>query len=170
MSGRGYMPQPERLDWGTPEHVFQYAQRVFGIHTIDLAASHANTKCSDYITEEMNALEMNWGFDMNLPPNAKGWLNPPYGRMLKPFAKKVSEQLLAGEIRAVTVLVPARTDTEWFSIFVKHAVKVVFIKGRLKFDGVKGSAPFPSVLMHLVAEPKKPTPATFYSVRIPKEN
>lgn len=163
--GRGYMPQPERSDWATPEYIFRYAQRVFGNHTIDLAASHENSKCSDYITEEKDALKIDWGV-----PNARGWLNPPYGRMLKPFAKKVSEQLLAGEIKAVTILVPARTDTEWFSIFVRHASKVVFIKGRLKFDGGKGSAPFPSVLMHLVAEPKKTTPDTFYSVRIAKEN
>ena len=160
MSGNAYMPQPVKLDWGTPESVYLFARKKWGLHHIDLAASRSNTKCLEFIDEEEDALKGDWK-----RPHCRGWLNPPYGRMLKPFAQKVSEQLLTGNIRSVTVLVPSRTDTEWFSIFMAHAVEVVFIKGRLKFEGASNSAPFPSVLIHMRRKGKKVVP-THYGVKI----
>ena len=164
MSGRGYMPQPERLDWGTPQYVFDYADKKWGPYYVDLAAGAENRKCSVYITEAEDALEGDWGMRYR-----RGWLNPPYGRMLKPFAKKVSEQLMTDNIQSVTVLVPSRTDTEWFSIFMSHAVEVTFIRGRLRFEGAGGSAPFPSVLIHMEKQGKK-NPTTNYGVRIDKND
>tara|TARA_B110000444_G_C18605080_1_gene484903 strand:+ start:145 stop:636 length:492 start_codon:yes stop_codon:yes gene_type:complete len=158
--GRGYMPQPVRLDWGTPQYIFEYAVKRWGVHHIDLAASKENTKCSLYIDEEENALDGDWG-----RYHVRGWLNPPYGKMLKPFAKQVSHQLTTGNIESVTILVPSRTDTEWFSILMRHAVEVVFIRGRLKFEGAENSAPFPSVLIHMKRTGKQTVP-TDYSVKI----
>jgi site-specific DNA-methyltransferase (adenine-specific) len=46
------------------------------------------------------------------------------------------------------MLLPARTDTAWFHDYaIKH--KVTFIRGRLKFGGQIGSAPFPSILVEM---------------------
>lgn len=45
------------------------------------------------------------------------------------------------------MLTPARTDTKWFHRALQSGVSVCFIKGRLKFEGAKSSAPFPSCLL-----------------------
>jgi hypothetical protein len=69
------------------------------------------------------------------------------------FVRKAAEQQAKG---ATTVaLLAARTDTEWFHEFVwdveKNAprlnVEVRFVRGRLKFEGHKDSAPFPSLVV-----------------------
>ena len=45
-------------------------------------------------------------------------------------------------------LIPARTDTKWFhEIVLPHAQEIRFLRGRLKFGGMKNSAPFPSMLV-----------------------
>lgn len=158
-----YMPQPERLDWGTPQKVFNWASNRWGPYHVDLAASAWNRKCLNFLGETENALGKDWDFWSF--QKKRGWLNPPYGRMLKPFAKQVSRQLSEGNITSVTMLVPSRTDTEWFSILMSHAVEVVFIRGRLKFEGASNSAPFPSVLIHLRKKGKEVVP-TLYGVKI----
>ena len=45
-------------------------------------------------------------------------------------------------------LLPARVDTRWFQeqVFAR-ARAVVFVKGRLTFEGAEHSAPFPSCLV-----------------------
>jgi len=47
------------------------------------------------------------------------------------------------------MLVPARTDTRWFHDYVygKPNVEIRFLRGRLKFNGSKKDAPFPSMVV-----------------------
>lgn len=68
------------------------------------------------------------------------------------FVEKAVEEMYKG---ATTVaLLAARTDTQWWHEFIwhrgngnfRHGVSVQFLRGRLKFEGHKDSAPFPSVL------------------------
>lgn len=87
--GRGYMPQPMRLDWGTPRYIFRYAEKRWGTHHIDLAASKENTKCDLYIDEEENALDKDWK-----RPHSRGWLNPPYGKCSNHLQNKLVINLL----------------------------------------------------------------------------
>ena len=49
----------------------------------------------------------------------------------------------------IVLLIPSRTDTKYFHKLLNHGVDLEFIKGRLKFGGMKYGAPFPSVLVHL---------------------
>lgn len=49
----------------------------------------------------------------------------------------------------VVILIPSRTDTKYFHKLLEYGCDLEFIKGRLKFGDYKGSAPFPSVLIHL---------------------
>ena len=49
----------------------------------------------------------------------------------------------------VVVLVPARPDTKWFARAWNAAEEVLFVRGRLKFEGAPSSAPFPSVVFVL---------------------
>ena len=43
-------------------------------------------------------------------------------------------------------LVPARTDTRWWSDYAMKASELRFISGRVKFGDVGVGAPFPSVI------------------------
>jgi hypothetical protein len=49
---------------------------------------------------------------------------------------------------ATTVcLIPARTDSCWWHQFALMADEIRFIKGRLKFQGARDGAPFPSAIV-----------------------
>ena len=45
------------------------------------------------------------------------------------------------------MLVPARTDTAWFHDFIYGKAETRFVRGRLRFNGSKQNAPFPSVVV-----------------------
>ena len=52
-------------------------------------------------------------------------------------------------VNVIVMLLPARTDTRWFHNYIwnKKNVELRFLKGRLKFEGSKNSAPFPSMIV-----------------------
>lgn len=133
-----------RGDWATPPEIFKPLQREFNI-TFDLCASRQNAKCAFYYTRRDNALKQSWvtcGDQSN-------WLNPPYGRRIGLWVAKASAEA-KGYLGATTVcLLPARTDTKWFHdyIYNKPNVEVRFLKGRVKFEGAKHAAPFPSMIV-----------------------
>lgn len=45
------------------------------------------------------------------------------------------------------MLLPARTDTQWFHDYIYGKAEVRFIRGRLKFGEARNSAPFPSMIV-----------------------
>lgn len=55
-------------------------------------------------------------------------------------------QLLAEREEALGVVVPGRTDTKWFHEHcTQHEIR--FLRGRLRMNGHKSAAPFPSVVI-----------------------
>lgn len=85
-------------------------------------------------------------FDALADPWPQPWFcNPPYGRQIGEWTRR----MVGG--RGVALL-PARTDTVWFHRDVLRHARLVFIKGRLHFDGQKGAAPFPSLLAYYGGE------------------
>lgn len=89
----------------------------------------------------------------------RGWLNPPYGNMVGDVVYKAYEETSAG-MELVTLLLPSRTDTQWFHAWVLPLIKdehmgvtgrVEFIPGRIKFEyngEAMDPAPFPSIVVH----------------------
>lgn len=73
------------------------------------------------------------------------FVNPPYGRELPNWIKKGYGEYLKN--KTVVFLIPSRTDTRWWHEYCMKATEIRFIKGRLKFDDHKNSAPFPSALV-----------------------
>lgn len=76
--------------------------------------------------------------------------NPPYSKKTKTKAgqedwvRKCYEESKKQDVTAV-MLIPARTDTKSQHKYIfPHAKYIGFIKGRLKFNGSKDAAPFPS--------------------------
>ena len=137
----------DKFERSTPQWLFDILDMEFNFD-IDVCASKYNAKCKHYITKELNCLKGDW-YNKDLDKLNCGfltcWMNPPYGRKIKPFMKKAYEQSLKGNI--IVSLVAGRFDTRWWWNWVLKAYKIQFIKGRLKFDNMPTGAKFPSCLV-----------------------
>jgi site-specific DNA-methyltransferase (adenine-specific) len=88
-------------------------------------------------------------------------MNPPYGREIVQWIQKAWDEKANGV--TTVCLVPARTDTQWWSIFWDHENhvprdwedEVRFVKGRIRFEGAPASAPFPSAIIVMRGETTK---------------
>lgn len=123
-----------RMDWGTPRELFDSLDREFHF-TLDPCANAKNHKCHRYYTEKDNGLAQDWGTETV-------FCNPPYGREIGKWVAKC-----ASHAGIAVMLIPARTDTRWFHDYVYGRAEVRFIRGRVKFEGAKNSAPFPSMIV-----------------------
>lgn len=144
---KGYMPPSQRDDWGTPPELFAELHREFDF-TVDGAANESNHLLPRWWGpggETCDALSHNWRRE-------RIFINPPYGLGLKDWVAKAAGSVTLPACRVV-MLLPARTDTRWFHDFIyerytavdRHSIR--FLKGRLKFVGAAGSAPFPSMIV-----------------------
>lgn len=122
-------------DYETPQELFDELNREFNF-TVDLCASDENHKCAKYYTKE------NDGMNADLS-GERVFCNPPYGRQkTAQWVKKCAE---AGCL--AVMLLPARTDTNAFHKYIYKKAEIRFLKGRLKFGGGSGRAPFPSMIV-----------------------
>jgi phage N-6-adenine-methyltransferase len=144
----GVMYMSKDPTWATPDYIVEWCMNRFQMghpYTLDAAASKDNKKAVCFFSKEHSALDHDWAA-------SRIWLNPPYGRQISKFTERAIQQLRS-EIpnSSVTLLVPARTDTKWWFDLIQNPLKkhIVFIKGRVKFGNAKGSAPFPSALVHI---------------------
>ena len=124
--------------WYTPQVFYDELNKEFNF-TLDPCASHENHKTDKYFTKEDDGLKQDWS-------NNVVFCNPPYGRVLKDWVKKASEEAKKDNT-TVVMLIPARTDTKYFHEYIYHKAEIRFIKGRLKFGGSKNAAPFPSMIV-----------------------
>lgn len=131
----------DRSDWATPLNVFESLNRIYGPFTLDPCADDFNHKCDRYYTINQDGLLQSW-------ENEIVFCNPPYGRSIGKWVRKCYLESLKNGAKCV-MLIPARTDTRWFHdyIYYEPNVQVIFLKGRLKFEGAKNSAPFPSMIV-----------------------
>lgn len=125
-------------EWETPQDLFDQLNAQFSF-TLDAAATAENAKCEEFLTREDDALaeSTNWPGTV--------WLNPPYGRGLYSWIEKAWWECMGGS--TVVMLLPSRTDTQWFHDFIYNKAEVIFLRGRLKFSGNKNAAPFPSMIV-----------------------
>lgn len=82
---------------------------------------------------------------LNLSGGGANYVNPPYGKELPKWIEKGYLEWKQG--KTVVFLIPSRTDTRWWHEYCMKATEIRFIKGRLKFDDQKNSAPFPSAIV-----------------------
>lgn len=113
----------------TPKWLAEDLLQVFS-WDIDVCSDEPNI-CRKYFDKEVDGLRQEW---LGLC-----WMNPPYGREIGRWVEKARYSF-----GNVVCLLPARTDTKWWHNNVPHASFVVFIRGRLQFEGTPTNAPFPS--------------------------
>jgi len=115
-----------RQDWRTPKKLYAGLNQEFNF---DFDPCPPNPKT--------DGLTLSWG--------QRNYVNPPYSEVSKWIEKGVAESLKG---KLVVFLTASRTDTRWFHNYaLKYAKEIRFIKGRLKFDDYKNSAPFPSCII-----------------------
>ena len=124
-------------EWATPKAFFEELDKEFH-STLDPCSTDQNHKCSTYFTKEQDGLKQNWG-------GYRVYCNCPYGREISKWVEKAYNENKQGTL--VVMLLPARTDTKWFHNWIYNQHEIRFIKGRLKFNDGKNSAPFPSMVV-----------------------
>lgn len=140
-------------EFGTPLHIFNALNEEFHF-TLDAAATSTNALLPNYITAEEDALKQDWGtFNRAVPyspdnpipvtvrPGAKNvvFCNPPYSRGFVPaFVRKAYDESLKGVTSVL--LIPTRTEQNWFHDIVLPYAEIRFVRGRIKFVGGKTTA------------------------------
>ena len=114
-----------RGDWKTPKVLYQALNAEFHFD---------HDPCPTM--PKTDGLESDWG--------SVSFVNPPYGKEITKWIQKGYQENLKG--KTVVFLLPSRTDTKWWHDYVMKAEEIRFIRGRLKFDDQKNSAPFPSAI------------------------
>lgn len=115
----------ERQNWKTPKAFYQ---------ALDSEFEFDFDPCPP--KPDFDGLSVEWG-DVN-------YVNPPYNK-IKDWIEKGYKEYQKG--KTVVFLIPSRTDTRWWHDFIMKATEIRFIKGRLRFDGHKENAPFPSAIV-----------------------
>lgn len=124
--------------WATPIELFKMLDMEFHF-TLDPCCTHENAKCHKHYTKEEDGLIQDWSGETV-------FCNPPYGRELKKWVKKCAEESVKPGT-TVVMLVPSRTDTEWFQKYVYRHAELRFIRGRIKFGDGKNHTPFASMIV-----------------------
>lgn len=142
----------DQTEYGTPDWVFDPIAQALGLD-FDAASSHENHKLPNYATIDgtfvrhfttphkrgsENGLTTSWA-------GRRVWLNPPFGRAIGDWVKKVVFETRR-DCPGALVLLPVRSDTQWFHSWVLPYAELILLQGRISFEGAKGSAPFPTLL------------------------
>lgn len=134
----------KKMDWETPVELFSKMDEIFHF-SLDVAANERNKKCDMFYSINEDGLSQSWK-----QVGGAVWCNPPYGREIGKWVEKAYKESLLHDT-TIVLLIPARTDTNYFHNFIYGKADVFFVKGRLKFldenKKEQNSAPFPSMLV-----------------------
>ena len=124
-------------DWFTPKWLYDSLKEEFNI----------DFDPCPYKDGEKMGLFNDWG--------KRVFVNPPYSN-IDAWLNKAMLELKKGNSELIIFLVFARTGTKWFHKYIwdsqnhkfrDNVYQVRFIRGRLKFGDVKGSAPDDSMIV-----------------------
>ena len=115
--------------WGTPSEWIELARTVMGGIDLDPASNRTAQKtvqATRFLTEKDNGLTREW--------KGRVWLNPPYSHpAVAVFAKKLVEEVAAGNTTQACVLVNNATDTKWGQLLLAECSAVALPAGRVSF-------------------------------------
>lgn len=139
MRSKTTTPILERDEWRTPRTLFDRLNAEFSFE-LDAAASKENALCQFFMTRKDDALSNEW--------NVPTFCNPPYSRgaggTLK-WCQHAFEQAQENLV-PVVLLVQGDTSTKYRAFAMQHASEIRDLCHRVKFEGAKGSPPFPTAI------------------------
>lgn len=141
----------KNMCWCTPQDLYDQLDDEFHF-VLDAAATSKSAKCNMYYTPEDDGLSQTWNRGGSV------FCNPPYGRNIKDWVSKAYYESIRNPEITIVLLIPARTDTQYFHEWIYGKANIRFIRGRLKFTDEDGnpavdttgrpcSAPFPSMIV-----------------------
>lgn len=131
------------VEWYTPELIIRRVVKALGGIDLDPCADpDRRIPAVAHLTEADDGLSREW--------QGRVYMNPPYGRGIVPWIRKLREEFDHGNVIAAIALVPARTDTEWWRVLADFPYCAV--DGRLHFSGHANGATFPSAVIYLGAD------------------
>jgi len=136
----------DSIVWGTPPEIFNPINDEFKF-TLDVCAIAENSKCDRFFTPDDDGLKQSW-------ENEVCWCNPPYGKDVPKWCKKALQESYRG---ATTVLlIPCKTNTNWWHDIVIANAEVRFLRGRVKFiqNGQQFTQALPWPLAFVVFRPR----------------
>ena len=134
-------------DWGTPKHIFDLAESLFGKHDLDVCAEPGWSMCSNFIDKNKDCLSPSTDWTgQNI------WCNPPYdAKTLTKFVNRALIESTNG--KKITMLVPVKSEQAWFHQLIDANCGFYFIKSRIIFNRKNGNkannAGFPSVFIRI---------------------
>lgn len=132
----------KNMCWCTPQDFFDKLNQEFQF-VLDPAATDKTAKCPLYYTPETDGLSQSWD------RGGAVFCNPPYGREIGKWVKKAFIEARGGF--PIVLLIPARTDTNYFHDYIYGKAEIRFVRGRLHFTDDDGNAvnaaPFPSMVV-----------------------
>lgn len=158
----------------TPADVFAWLDDQFRF-TVDVASTHENALCEKHYTREDNGLAQSWHGE-------RAFMNPPFGKAIGDWVAKARSTAIVSVNSVIACVLPARVDAEWWQFNVMnvgvispgrrevtltrdgvlcmrwpaHRVHLWHFGERVKFDGLKTGAPFPTsvVVFSSLAAPR----------------
>lgn len=138
----------KRDDYITPDWLLCWVIRNIAPIDLDPCANAADRHI-DFISRSyllaagQDGLELQW--------HGHTFVNPPYGPPIEQWVQKAVREVANNGADLVTMLLPARTDTRWWS-HCYGAQEWIFLTGRVRFILPETLAPepspqFPSVLV-----------------------
>jgi phage N-6-adenine-methyltransferase len=132
--------------WETPEWLVERVRAAFGgVIDLDPCTTPQNpVGALRFFAPPEDGIALSWSsFGMG----HRIYCNPPYGRTIRHWTEKCGFYASAG--REIILLVPARTDANWWHELQANATATVFLRGRISFKNAGGSPKFPSALVGL---------------------
>ena len=137
----------DRPDWCTPQSLVDLLWEFGPVHLDPCSNGNSTINALIEWTKADDGLKPTWGCDGLV------YVNPPYGREIRPWVEKCSAEAKAGA--EIIGLFPSRTDSKWFQNNVLTCDLLLLWRGRLRFQGAPSSAPFPSVLAYWGRQPQR---------------
>ena len=133
-------------EWYTPPHLVEAVLSVLGEVDLDPCANPGEPT----VPARLHYRKADDG--LAHPWHGRVYMNPPYGREIPKWVRKLADEHRWGHVSEAVALVPSRPDANWFALF--DPFPRCEIRGRVKFiDGGKAGrdygAPFSSVAFYL---------------------
>lgn len=119
----------KNTEWYTPSHILEAVYHTLG--TVDLdpccnTIGDPNVKATKYYRIADDGLIQKW--------EGSVFLNPPYGESLTAaWVNKLIKSYAAADVTEAVLLIPARTDTQYWHNLAVYSPCWCAIKGRLSF-------------------------------------
>jgi len=125
---KGYMPKSKNQEHITPDRVFEMIDKKWQLSDLYDPCPVGTPFRSPCF---FNGLYGDW--------KIYNYVNPPFEvKTLRKFYAKAKEQAKKGNCSIM--LLPSKTDQDWFHDIIYKVYEIYFIKGRLKFKNNKDTA------------------------------